>query len=171
VIWKGREGLLYYSPIFLLLCVSRGYSTNSTIGGNYYTQRKKIRGRGELNPRSQLRYHARGPSSASPTIKPEWYGRDEGASYIIIQHSPSYVWVVAVDAGEGILNYSIRDPLAPSISSGFYGWTGRGGSSSTWKYIVPIVPVENCSVRLLELWHVACSKALEHYNLFWGIQI
>jgi hypothetical protein len=28
-------------------------------------------------------------------------------------------------------DYSIRGPLAPSISPGFYGWNGRGESSST----------------------------------------
>jgi hypothetical protein len=33
-------------------------------------------------------------------------------------------------AGGGMLDYSIRGPLAPSISPGFYGWTGRGGSFS-----------------------------------------
>jgi hypothetical protein len=27
-----------------------------------------------------------------------------------------------------MLDYSIRGPLAPSISPGFYGWTGRGGA-------------------------------------------
>jgi hypothetical protein len=26
-----------------------------------------------------------------------------------------------------VLDYSIRGSLAPSISPGFYGWTGRGG--------------------------------------------
>jgi hypothetical protein len=31
--------------------------------------------------------------------------------------------------GGGTLDRSIRGPLAPSISPGFYGWTGRGGSS------------------------------------------
>jgi hypothetical protein len=30
-----------------------------------------------------------------------------------------------------MLDYSIRGPLAASISPGFYGWTDRGGSSST----------------------------------------
>jgi hypothetical protein len=30
-----------------------------------------------------------------------------------------------------ILDYSIRNPLAPYISLGFYGWTGREESSST----------------------------------------
>jgi hypothetical protein len=34
-------------------------------------------------------------------------------------------------AGGGILDYSIRDPLAPSISPEFYGWIGRGGGSSS----------------------------------------
>jgi hypothetical protein len=29
-----------------------------------------------------------------------------------------------------MLDYSIRGPLASSISPGFYGWTGSGGSSS-----------------------------------------
>jgi hypothetical protein len=29
-----------------------------------------------------------------------------------------------------VLDYSIRDPLVPSISPGFYGWNVRGGSSS-----------------------------------------
>jgi hypothetical protein len=33
--------------------------------------------------------------------------------------------------GGEMLNYSIRDPLAHSISPRFYGWTGRGGCSST----------------------------------------
>jgi hypothetical protein len=27
-----------------------------------------------------------------------------------------------------MLDYSIRDPLTPSISPEFYGWTGRGGA-------------------------------------------
>jgi hypothetical protein len=31
------------------------------------------------------------------------------------------------------LDYSIRGPLASSISPGFYGWTGRGEPSSTNK--------------------------------------
>jgi hypothetical protein len=30
-----------------------------------------------------------------------------------------------------MLDHSIRDPLAPSISLRFYSWTGRGGSSSS----------------------------------------
>jgi hypothetical protein len=30
-----------------------------------------------------------------------------------------------------MLDYSIRDIIAPSRSPGFYGWTDRGGSSST----------------------------------------
>jgi hypothetical protein len=34
-------------------------------------------------------------------------------------------------AGGEMLNYSIRGPLAPSISHKFYDWIGRGGSSST----------------------------------------
>jgi hypothetical protein len=29
-----------------------------------------------------------------------------------------------------VLDYSIRGPLAPSISPWFYGWIGRGGPSS-----------------------------------------
>jgi hypothetical protein len=29
-----------------------------------------------------------------------------------------------------LLDYSIRDSLTHFISTGFYGWTGRGGSSS-----------------------------------------
>jgi hypothetical protein len=29
-----------------------------------------------------------------------------------------------------MLDYSIKGLLTPSISPGFYGWTGRGGSSS-----------------------------------------
>jgi hypothetical protein len=29
-----------------------------------------------------------------------------------------------------MLDYSIRGPLAYSISPGFYGWIGRGGSST-----------------------------------------
>jgi hypothetical protein len=33
--------------------------------------------------------------------------------------------------GGEMLDYSIRDPLTPSISPRFYGWIGRGGSSST----------------------------------------
>jgi hypothetical protein len=37
-------------------------------------------------------------SSASPTIKPRCYGRGEGASYAIVQHSPSYVRAVIVGA-------------------------------------------------------------------------
>jgi hypothetical protein len=28
----------------------------------------------------------------------------------------------------GMLDYSIKDSLAPSISHEFYGWTGRGGA-------------------------------------------
>jgi hypothetical protein len=28
-----------------------------------------------------------------------------------------------------VLDYSIRSPLAPSISPGFYDWTDKGGSS------------------------------------------
>jgi hypothetical protein len=31
-------------------------------------------------------------------------------------------------AGGGMLDYSIRDPLTPSISPEFYGWIGRGGA-------------------------------------------
>jgi hypothetical protein len=31
-----------------------------------------------------------------------------------------------------MLDYSIRSPLAPTISPGFYGWTSRGGSSSSF---------------------------------------
>jgi hypothetical protein len=31
-------------------------------------------------------------------------------------------------AGGGMLDYSIRGPLAPSMSPGFYGWIGRGGA-------------------------------------------
>jgi hypothetical protein len=31
-----------------------------------------------------------------------------------------------------MLDYSIRGPLAPSISPRFYGWSGRGGSSSNY---------------------------------------
>jgi hypothetical protein len=38
------------------------YSANSKVDGNYYAQRKKMHGRGELNPRSRLWYHARRPS-------------------------------------------------------------------------------------------------------------
>jgi hypothetical protein len=38
------------------------------------------------------------PSSASPTIKLRWYGRGEGTSYTIVQHSPSCVRAAAVDA-------------------------------------------------------------------------
>jgi hypothetical protein len=30
--------------------------------------------------------------------------------------------------GGGMLDYSIRGPLAPFISLGFYGWTDRGGA-------------------------------------------
>jgi hypothetical protein len=33
--------------------------------------------------------------------------------------------------GGEMLNYSIRGPLAHSISPRFYGWTDRGGCSST----------------------------------------
>jgi hypothetical protein len=29
-----------------------------------------------------------------------------------------------------LLDYSIRAPLAPSVSPRFYGWSGRGGFSS-----------------------------------------
>jgi hypothetical protein len=29
-----------------------------------------------------------------------------------------------------VLDYSIRGSLTPSMSPGFYGWAGRGGSSS-----------------------------------------
>jgi hypothetical protein len=61
------------------------YSANNKVGGNYYAQRKKMRGRRKLNPRPRLWYHARRPSSASPTIKLRWYGRGEGASYAIVQ--------------------------------------------------------------------------------------
>jgi hypothetical protein len=32
-----------------------------------------------------------------------------------------------------MLDYSIRGSLASSISPEFYGWTGRGGSSSNWE--------------------------------------
>jgi hypothetical protein len=35
---------------------------------------------------------------ASPTIKPRWYGRSEGASYAIVQHSSSCVRAVTVGA-------------------------------------------------------------------------
>jgi hypothetical protein len=93
VIWKGRGGLLCYSPIFPLLRASCdralrpcAYLANSKIGGNYYAQQKKMRDRGELNPRPRLCYYARRPSSASPTIKPRWYGMGERASYAIVQH-------------------------------------------------------------------------------------
>jgi hypothetical protein len=36
-----------------------------------------------------------------------------------------------------MLDYSIRGSLVPSISPRFYGWTGRGGSSST--YIIAMI--------------------------------
>jgi hypothetical protein len=41
---------------------------------------------------------ARRHLSLSPTIKFRWYGTGEEVSYDIVQHSPSCVWVVAVDA-------------------------------------------------------------------------
>jgi hypothetical protein len=37
-------------------------------------------------------------SSVSPTIKPRRYGRGEGTSYVIVQHSPSCVQATAVGA-------------------------------------------------------------------------
>jgi hypothetical protein len=36
------------------------------------------------------------PSSDSPIIKSRWYERGVGASYAIVQHSPSCVWAVVV---------------------------------------------------------------------------
>jgi hypothetical protein len=63
---KGRGGLLCYSPTFSLLRASRGralgpcvYSADNKVGGNYYAQWKKMRCRGESNPRPRLWYHAR----------------------------------------------------------------------------------------------------------------
>jgi hypothetical protein len=60
---------------------------------------------------------------------------------LVMGHSPTEAFQVDV-ANElvaefqrlkefcSLLDYSIRGPLTPSISPGFYGWTGRGGSSS-----------------------------------------
>jgi hypothetical protein len=102
MIWKGRVSLLCYSPTFPLLRVSRGralepcaYLANSKGSGNYYAQRKKMHDREELNSRTRLWYHARGPSSTSPTIKYKWYGKGDETSYVIVQHFPSFVWVTA----------------------------------------------------------------------------
>jgi hypothetical protein len=36
-------------------------------------------------------------------------------------NSKKYVFGVSL---KKLLDYSIRDPLTPSISHGFYGWTG-----------------------------------------------
>jgi hypothetical protein len=41
-------------------------------------------------------------------------------------------------AGGGMLDYSIRGPLASSISPEFYSWTDRGGSSSRDKPVAGI---------------------------------
>jgi hypothetical protein len=63
---EGWGGLLCYSSTFSLLHASRdhalgpyAYSVNSNVSENYYTQQKKMRGRGELDPIPQLWYHAR----------------------------------------------------------------------------------------------------------------
>jgi hypothetical protein len=91
VTWKGRGSLLCYGPTFPLLCASHGralgpcaYSANSKVGGNYYAQRKKMRSWG--NWTQDLDSDLDDSSSASPTIKPRWYGRDEGVSYAMVQH-------------------------------------------------------------------------------------
>jgi hypothetical protein len=58
---EGVGGLLCYGTAFPLLHTSHSrairtwaYSANSKIGGNYYVQRKKLRARGELNPKPRL---------------------------------------------------------------------------------------------------------------------
>jgi hypothetical protein len=67
-----------------------------------------------------------------------------------------------------MLYYSIRGPLVPSISPGFYGWTGRGGSSrmvsklrSWWetKWLVPwfdYIESLTCRGLNLNLKHFSC---------------
>jgi hypothetical protein len=44
-------------------------------------------------------YTARWPLLANPTIQPRWYERGEGASYAIVQHSPSCMRVAAARSG------------------------------------------------------------------------
>jgi hypothetical protein len=84
MIWKGRVRLLCYSTTFLLLRASRGrtlrpyaYSANSKVAENYYTQRKKMRDRGKLNPRPRLWYHTRRPLLCQSNHKTQviWKGR------------------------------------------------------------------------------------------------
>jgi hypothetical protein len=48
----------------------------------------------------------------------------------------------------GMLDYSIRGPLAPSISPGFYGWTGRGEESSS-TYIAAITQTVTKELKCL----------------------
>jgi hypothetical protein len=69
---EGVGDLLCYSSTFLFVRTSHGhalkpcaYLANSKLGENYYTKRKKIHDRGELNPRSWLWYHARHPRDQS----------------------------------------------------------------------------------------------------------
>jgi hypothetical protein len=51
--------------------------------------------------------------------------------------STHMAWVHSHDShvGGGILNYNISGSLTPSISPEFYGWIGRGGSSSMKHYM------------------------------------
>jgi hypothetical protein len=53
--------------------------------------------------------------SDSPTIKLRWYGRGEGASYAIVQHSPSCVWVTAVGAAWSRSGVAV--PVGPADAS------------------------------------------------------
>jgi hypothetical protein len=117
---------------------------------------------------------ARRPLSTNPTIKPRWYGRDEGPSPLpyhlafmveLTEEGPlawNQSWGLGFNspghafssvarnnfhlpycllsthmtrahdhdshAGGGMLDYSIRGSLTPSISPESYGWTDRWGS-------------------------------------------
>jgi hypothetical protein len=99
---EGVKALLCYSPTLPLLRASCGRVFLPCVllskqQGRWELLRatKENMCPGELNPRPQLWYHARGPSSASPIIKVRWYERGDVASYVIVQHSPSYMRVAA----------------------------------------------------------------------------
>jgi hypothetical protein len=57
-------------------------------------------------------------SSASPTIKPRWYGRGEGASYTIVQHSPSWVRAAAVGTAYSCSGAVVPVSLADASKGG-----------------------------------------------------
>jgi hypothetical protein len=89
---EGVRSLLCYGPTFNLLRVSHGrtlglytYSVNK-LSENYYTQRKKMRDQGELNPRSRLWYHARW---IPEPIQPYYPGDIEGTRDLLC-YSPTF---------------------------------------------------------------------------------